>query len=770
MDFKKDLNDKQLEALEQTEGPVLIIAGAGSGKTKVLTHKIGYLIDEKGIKPWNILAITFTNKAAKEMKDRVKPFLEDDDFLWIGTFHSVCVRILRKTIDLIGFSSSFNIFDTIDQRSVIRRIVKDKELDSKEYSDNAIQYQISSWKNEMLTVEEVMAKIAISDRDKIIAEVYLEYQKRLKESNAIDFDDIINYTTKIFEENPEVLEQYSKKFQYILVDEYQDTNKAQFKLIKQLSSFHGNITVVGDNDQGIYAFRGADISNILDFEKDFPNAKVVKLEQNYRSTKNILNVANAVIKNNKTKYPKKLWTDNEDGRITQIYLANDEYNEARYIADKITSLKYEYKYEYNDFAILYRMNVQSRVIEDTLMREGIPYQVIGGLKFYERKEIKDLVAYLRFLNNTADNISFLRIINEPKRGMGDVSVENILKLSNATGISMYEILKKGKDYGIEKITQKANSFIILIEELKKLKDNITLSELYSQVLEKTGYVEALKLENDLQAENRIDNLAEFLNVIIEFEKEETDSSLEHFLETISLTTDIDYLEDRDNLVTLMTLHSSKGLEYPIVFIIGLEEGIFPGERSMLEEEDIEEERRLCYVGITRAKEQSYLTLAKQRTVYGRSKMNLPSRFINEIPEELVEGKDELTKETYFEVDRIDTAAYSYANKYKTRSKGLEESEVAFAFQEKQPKTEYKFKSAEDFLKNIARGSIKEENTSLQDLSKFKEGVKVSHRKFGDGIITSSKPEGDDYILEINFKKVGKKRLMAAFARLEIIGE
>ncbi len=414
MNFKEELNDKQLEALEQTEGPVLIIAGAGSGKTKVLTNKIGYLVNEKNIRPWNILAITFTNKAANEMKDRVRPFLPDVDSFWIGTFHSICVRILRQNIDRLGFNSNFSIFDTIDQRAVLRRIIKDRELDSKEYSDRALQYQISNWKNDMLTADEVMAKYAFTDRDKIIAEIYLEYQKRLKESNSIDFDDIINYTNQIFEENPDVLSKYAEKFQYILVDEYQDTNKAQFKLIKQLSSFHKNITVVGDNDQGIYAFRGADISNILNFEKDFKDAKIVKLEQNYRSTKNILNVANSVIKNNKVKYPKKLWTENDEGRKTQVYSARDEYDEARYIAQKIDSLKYEFGYKYSDFAVLYRMNTQSRVLEDILVRESIPYQIIGGLKFYERKEIKDAIAYLRLINNQSDNISFLRVINEPK--------------------------------------------------------------------------------------------------------------------------------------------------------------------------------------------------------------------------------------------------------------------------------------------------------------------------------------------------------------------
>ncbi len=771
MDFRKDLNDKQLEALEEIEGPVLIIAGAGSGKTKVLTHKIGYLISEKNIRPWNILAITFTNKAANEMKERIRNLIGDIDSLWIGTFHSICVKILRKTIDLIGFNSSFNIFDTIDQRAVIKRIIKEKELDIKIYPDRLVQYKISGWKNEMLTPEEAIVQKTFDKTDEVIAEIYVEYQKRLKESNAIDFDDIINFTIKIFEDNPDVLEKYANKFQYILVDEYQDTNKAQFKLIKQLSSLYGNITVVGDNDQGIYAFRGADISNILDFEKDFKDAKVIKLEQNYRSTKNILNVANSVIKNNKTKYPKDLWTDNEEGRYTQIYLAKDEYDEARYIAKKIESLKYEYSYTYKDFAILYRMNTQSRAIEDILLRDGIPYQVIGGLKFYERKEIKDVIAYLRLIHNPSDNISLLRIINEPKRGIGLVSIDKIAILSNDTGLSMYEILKDGGKYGISSITDRAIKLINIIEELRTKKD-ISLSEMYTSVLEGSGYIEALKEDKDTQAENRIDNLGEFLNAIIEFENEEADPSLANFLESISLSSDIDNLEEDGESVTLMTLHSSKGLEYPIVFIIGMEEGIFPSDKSMLDQEEIEEERRLCYVGITRAKEQTYLTLASQRTVFGQTRFNLPSRFVNEIPENLVEGKDSLTKDTYFEIDRENKASYNYGrSRYRTRSRGLEDREASYVFQSKQPKTKYQFKTAEEFLKNINRGNIAKENIDSNiDLSKFSVGVKVEHKKFGEGIIASSKPEGEDYILEIEFAKVGKKRLMAAFARLEILGE
>ena len=414
------------------------------------------------------------------------------------------------------------------------------------------------------------------------------------------------------------------------------------------------------------------------------------------------------------------------------------------------------------------MNTQSRAVEDILLREDIPYQVIGGLKFYERKEIKDIIAYLRLIHNTSDDISFLRIINEPKRGIGTTSIDKISTLSDSMNLSMYDILKNGKDYGISSITEKANSFLIAIEELRNKKDNILLSELYSLTLEKTGYIKALEEEKDAQAENRIENLGELLNAIIEFENEEADPTLSNFLESISLTSDIDELEEDDDKVTLMTLHSSKGLEYPIVFIIGLEEGIFPSDKSMLDNDEIEEERRLCYVGITRAKEQAYLTLARQRTVFGQTRFNLPSRFVNEIPEELIEGKEELDKDTYFEIDKEDKIGYSYGrDRYRTRSKGLEETEVSYAFQNKKQKTEYTFKSAEDFLKNITRGSIKQENLETKDLSKFKKGVKVTHKRFGDGEILSSKPEGDDYILEINFEKVGKKRLMAAFARLEI---
>lgn len=742
------------------------------GKTRVLTNKIGYLIAEKGVAPWNILAITFTNKAANEMKERVESILGDTQDIWIGTFHSICVKILRRTIDLIGFDSSFNIFDTIDQRAVIRRILKDKEIDTKEFPDRLIQYKISSWKNEMITPEEAVVQKIGDESEETIAKVYVEYQKRLKESNSIDFDDIINFTIKIFEENPETLEKYSNKFRYILVDEYQDTNKAQFKLIKQLSSYHGNITVVGDNDQGIYAFRGADISNILDFEKDFKEAKIVKLEQNYRSTKNILNVANSVIKNNKAKYPKDLWTDNEDGRKTQIYMAKDEYDEARFITKKIESLKYEYNYSYKDFAILYRMNTQSRAIEDILVREGLPYQVIGGLKFYERKEIKDIIAYLRLIHNTSDNISFMRIINEPKRGIGETSVNKIAVLSDSTGISMYDILKSAEDYGLSAIKTKASSFINIIESLRKEKDELKLSELYSKVLEETGYIKSLKEEKDLKSENRIDNLGEFLNAIIEFEQEDADPSLANFLESISLASDIDNLTDEDDSVTLMTLHSSKGLEYPIVFIIGLEEGIFPSDKSMLDQDEIEEERRLCYVGITRAMEQTYFTLAKQRTVFGQTRFNMPSRFLNEVPENLVEGKEDLNKDVYFEIDKTDRSRYGYGRSaYRQRTKGLSESDETYIFRDKKPKTEYKFKSAEDFLKNINKGNIAETNkASGEELEKFKPGVKISHKKFGEGVVISSKPEGDDYILELDFPKVGKKRLMAAYARLEILGD
>ena len=566
------LNDKQYEAVINTDGPCLVIAGAGSGKTKVLTHKIAYLMQEKDIKPWNILAITFTNKAANEMKERVEALVGDDaKDMWIGTFHSICVKILRRFIDRIGFDHSFVIFDTSDQRTLIKECLKDLKIDDKMFTDRIVQFEISNAKNDMKEPEEYEAMVKGDYRREKIASVYNLYQRRLKENNAIDFDDIINYTIKIFKENDDVLDYYTNKFNYILVDEYQDTNKSQFTLIRLLAKAHGNITVVGDNDQGIYSFRGADISNILNFEKDFKGTKIIKLEQNYRCTQNILNAANSVIKNNEVKYKKKLWTENEEGALPTFHVSDDEYDEGRYIVEEINHLRREEYYKYSDFAILYRMNSQSRAIEEILGREAIPYKIVGGLKYFERKEIKDIIAYLRLINNTSDNLALKRIINEPKRGIGKTSLDKIQAISEQTGIPMYQIIKEADQYGLSRVYSNAQGFIEVIEDLISKKDEYTITELIKHTLKETGYTKALEDENSIEAENRIENLEEFLTIAVQFEEEEADNDLSTFLEGITLSSDIDGMDEEEESVTLMTLHSAKGLEFPVVFLVGMEE-------------------------------------------------------------------------------------------------------------------------------------------------------------------------------------------------------
>ena len=756
MDLLEGLNNKQKEAVLQTEGPCLVIAGAGSGKTKVLTHKIAYLIEEKDIKPWNILAITFTNKAANEMKERITKLIGGNaNNMWIGTFHSICVRILRKYIDRIGFNSDFVIFDTSDQRTLIKQCIKQMNLDDKIFTDRSVLAEISNAKNEMLTPMQYNLRTNGEIRKQKIAGVYEIYQRKLKENNALDFDDIINSTIQILTENPDVLEYYSEKFKYVLVDEYQDTNKAQFTLITLLSGRYGNITVVGDNDQGIYSFRGADITNILNFEKDFPGTKIIKLEQNYRSTKAILNAANAVIKHNEKKYEKNLWTEQEEGHLPTVSRLDNEYEEANFIVEQINRLRREEYYKYADFTVLYRMNAQSRSIEDILRRENIPYKMIGGLKFYERKEIKDAIAYLRLIHNQADNLSLQRIINEPKRGIGQTSMEKIENYANVNNISMYEVIKNAEQYGLNKVFLNSREFIATIEELSQKKGGMLISEILKEVLNKTGYTKALELENTAQAESRLENLDEFLTVAMEFEEENAENSLAEFLESITLASDIDGMEETEDSVTLMTLHSAKGLEFPVVFLIGMEEGLFPSYRSIGEKRELEEERRLCYVGITRAKEYLYLTCAKQRTIFGSTSCNKISRFIEEIPQELLEGADELTKTSKFN----ENAEWKYGNNRMTTYV------ITGSQTNKQTQPKYGFRTAESFLKNIAVSSeVKQTET---DLSKYKTGQTIYHKKFGEGIITEIATEGDDLKLDIAFEKVGHKRLMARYANLEV---
>ena len=769
MNLLEGLNDKQYEAVINTEGPCLVIAGAGSGKTKVLTHKVAYLIEEKNVKPWEILAITFTNKAANEMKERVEKLVSNAALdIWMGTFHSICVRILRKQIDRLGFDTSFIIFDTSDQKTLVKKIIKEKNLDDKLYSDKSVLYEISNAKNEMLEPDKYTAKVRGDFRKEKIAEIYEIYQKRLKENNAIDFDDIINFTIKILLDNPDLLDYYSGKFKYVLVDEYQDTNKAQFTLVSLLASKYGNITVVGDNDQGIYSFRGADITNILNFEKDFPGTRIIKLEQNYRCTQNILNAANEVIKNNETKYEKKLWTKNEEGNLPKVYRADTAYDEANYIVRQINTLKMEEYYKYSDFAVLYRMNTQSRVIEDALMREDIPYKIVGGLRFHERKEIKDIIAYLRLIQNFSDNLSLTRIINEPKRGVGRTSLDNIENLAVSNETSMYEIIKNADKYGLSRVISNTREFINTIEELHQKIDSLKVSDLIKEVINKTGYLKNLELENTVEAETRIQNIDEFITEAVEFENEAAEPSLREFLEGITLSADIDNVEDSEESVTLMTLHSAKGLEFPVVFLVGMEEGVFPGYKSIGEPKELEEERRLCYVGITRAKENLFLTCSKQRTIFNSTSYNAVSRFLKEIPASMLDGYEQIEDRSYSSYDDTDVnwqygtgrdLSSDYSSDYLRESintyKSIEENSSKVA------STTFKFRSAESFLNSLNK-------PEEVDLSVYKAGIKVYHKKFGEGVINYVEAEGEDLKVDINFEKSGHKRLMARYAGLKVI--
>ena len=765
----QELNPMQKEAVEQTEGPCLVIAGAGSGKTKVLTYKVAYLMEEKNIQPWNILAITFTNKAANEMKERVEKLVGNAiNDIWLGTFHSICVRILRKFIDRLGFDNSFIIFDTTDQKTLMKNCLKELNIDSKLFTEKSLINEISNAKNEMLDASGYEAEYGNGDyRKQTIAKVFNLYERRLKENNAVDFDDIINFTIKIFKQNQDVLDYYSDKFKYILVDEYQDTNKAQFTLVSMLAQKHKNITAVGDSDQSIYSFRGADISNILNFEKDFPGTKIIKLEQNYRSTKSILKTANAVIKKNDDKYKKNLWTENEEGQLPHVFCGNSEYDESSYIVNEINHLRREEYFKYSNFAVLYRMNSQSRAIEDIFRREDVPYKIIGGLKFYERKEIKDTIAYLRLIANQQDNLSFTRIINEPKRGIGKTSLDKITEISNENNISMFEVVKNADQY-IPKIYSNTRDFVELIESFKETELSIT--ELIKEVLNKSGYTQSLKDENTIEAESRLENIEEFLTVSEEFEKESADNSLNEFLNSISLSSDTDKLEESDDQVTLMTLHSAKGLEYPVVFMVGLEEGIFPGYQSMGDPVELEEERRLFYVGVTRAKQYLYLTLAKQRTIFGSTSCNQPSRFLRDIPKNLLDGYDEALKnrkeEDSFEDSKWDwmygknKRMQNYSNNENSKVKSYFADSSTSSIEEKP--SQFK-RTAESFLKNIQA-----QKQNSVDLSQYKVGQRIYHKKYGEGTITKLEPEGDDLKVDIDFDKAGHKRLMAQFARLEIL--
>ncbi len=621
----EDLNDKQKEAVLYNDGPLLIIAGAGAGKTKTLTTKIAYLIEECGVSPYSILAITFTNKAAKEMKDRLFLTIGNDvKKLTVSTFHSFGLKLLRENYERLGYDKNFVIMDSDDSLTVVKKIIKDMGYDPKIYNPKAIRNKISSCKNEMISPA-MYERYAVSDYEKVIQKVYETYQLKLKRNNSVDFDDLLLLPIELFKKNNDLLEKYQDLYRYILIDEYQDTNEAQYILTKLLSEKYRNITCVGDDSQSIYSFRGANYKNILNFEKDYKDAKTILLEQNYRSTSNILDAANAVIKNNKQRKDKKLWTSRGIGEKIKYYRAYNEKDEANYVVKKINEL-INNGVEYKDIAVLYRTNAQSRVMEEAMLKENLPYRVVGSFYFYSRKEIKDLIAYLRLIHNYKDNVSLLRVINTPKRGIGLKTIENLTQKADDEGISIYEAISSGKEL----------EFKNLIERLREVKENLTLTELIDKVLDASGMKKELEDEESLEAEVRLENLEEFKSITKAFEEQEGSVSLEEFLLEISLVSDVEEYKDDPNRISLMTVHSVKGLEFNHVFLIGLEEGIFPHMNSLMESSDVEEERRLMYVAITRAKDDLYIINARRRTLFGKEQINPTSRFLNEIPKELLE--------------------------------------------------------------------------------------------------------------------------------------
>jgi len=730
------LNAEQQRAVKATDGALLIMAGAGSGKTRVLTHRIAYLMVEKQVNPYNILAITFTNKAAREMRERIYRLMGGAaDEVWISTFHSMCVRILRRDIDRIGFNRNFTILDTTDQLSVIKSILKDKNIDPKMYDPRALLGSISSAKNELITTEEY-AKTAGDYFSLMVSDVYTEFQKRLRKNQALDFDDLIMMTIQLFQRVPEVLEFYQRKFQYIHVEEYQDTNKSQYMLVKLMASRFQNLCVVGDSDQSIYRWRGADISNILSFEKDYPRSQVILLEQNYRSTKRILLAANKVIANNMNRKAKNLWTDNPEGNKIQYYRGDSEQGEAQFVVAKMKELMQKGNRKWSEMAILYRTNAQSRVMEEVLLKSNIEYTIVGGTKFYDRKEIKDILAYLRLIANPDDDISFRRVINVPKRGIGSSSVDKIANFALNYDVSMNQALDSVELMGLSpKITKAAAEFRRLMIGYSNMQEYLSVTELVEEVLEKTGYREMLEAEKSIEAQSRLENIDEFLSVTKNFEESSEDKSLVGFLTDLALVADIDKLEDdgeESDAVVLMTLHSAKGLEFPVVFLIGLEEGVFPHSRSLMEEAEMEEERRLMYVGVTRAEEQLFITNAQMRTLYGRTSMNPPSRFIKEIPVDLLEGMEPVRKSS--------SVGSSSSFSGKTRQ---------------QPQTQ--------------RKAVVRPATTLTggDENSWKVGDKAEHGKWGIGTVVSVKGNGEGTELDIAFPSpIGVKRLLAKFAPIK----
>ena len=743
MSIYDTLNKQQKEAVFHTRGPLLLLAGAGSGKTRVLVHRIAYLIEEEQVNPWNIMAITFTNKAAGEMRERVDDMIGfGAENIWVSTFHSTCVRILRRHIDLLGYENSFTIYDTDDQKTLIKEVCKYLQIDTKMFPERSLMSAISKAKDEFLSPSEYEAEHRGDFHKTKVASVYKEYQKRLKANNALDFDDLLFKTVELFQFHPEILEKYQERFRYIMVDEYQDTNHVQFLFVSMLAGKYRNLCVVGDDDQSIYKFRGANIYNILNFEKKYEDATVIKLEQNYRSTQNILNAANGVIRHNIGRKDKTLWTDNEAGELVSFCQYDSEYEEAEQIVNKIEQLTKDGTARLQDIAILNRTNAQSRVFEEKFLLKNIPYKIVGGVNFYQRKEIKDLISYLKVVNNGQDDLAVRRIINVPKRGIGLTTVDRIQEYAIGRGISFLDSAYEVENIaGMSRAIGKIQDFTNLIDDFREQANRMSVSELFSYIIEQTGYVDELAAEKTEEAEGRIENIDELLNKIVSYEESAEEPTLNELLEEIALVADIDNLENDTEAVVIMTLHSAKGLEFPYVFMGGMEDGMFPSYMTIMadDQDELEEERRLCYVGITRAKKQLFLSAARKRMIRGQTQFNKVSRFINEIPRELLEITNGMSR---FQRGGLSSLAEDHMKK---------------AFQSRTP---------------VMGGNPykKQEVISPKVSLDYGIGDTVKHLKFGVGVVTEIRSGGKDYEVTVDFEKVGVKKMFASFAKLKKISE
>lgn len=732
------LNPQQYQAVCHYEGPLLILAGAGSGKTRVLTHRVAWLIEEKNVNPWNIMAITFTNKAAGEMRDRVEAMLGGAlGGVWVATFHSTCVRILRRYIDRIGFENNFTIYDSEDQKSVIKEICKRLQIDTKLYRERFFMAEISAAKDEMLSPTDYALKAQGDQRTQKVAEVYKEYQRQLFDNNALDFDDLICRTVELFQSCPEVLDQYQERFKFIMVDEYQDTNTAQFKLVSLLAAKYRNLCVVGDDDQSIYKFRGANIGNILNFEQFFPDAEVIRLEQNYRSTQNILNAANAVISHNKGRKEKTLWTDNGDGEKIRFRQFMNSFEEAEYVAGMISQKVGAGKWKYGDCAILYRTNAQSRMFEEKFLYANVPYKIVGGVNFYSRKEIKDVIAYLKTIANGKDDLAVRRIINVPKRGIGATTISRVQDYASEHGASFYDALRVAETIpGIGKSVGKLQAFVQMIQVLRTKQEFYKVKMLIEDILEQTGYMKELQAEGTDEALDRMANVDELLNKAAVYDEKTENPTLDGFLEEVALVADIDNLEEDADHVVMMTLHSAKGLEFPVVFMVGMEDGVFPSYISISSEDEseLEEERRLCYVGITRARTNLFLTSAKQRMVRGEIHYNRVSRFVDDIPEEFM-------------------AENERAKIPQKEKKELPETKAHAAYRQMRENFKTKIMAQQQF------------EVKKSDGLSYNVGDRVRHIKFGNGTVMNIAEGGRDYEVTVNFDRVGVKKMFASFAKL-----